>query len=100
MYGWWQTVAAADVNGDGKTGSDIGNIGENFYLRPDREHPVKLWMNDFDQNGYNGTIHYTDDRRKRYAGIFKTRDNGQFPGLKKQNLKHSEYASKDDTGFI
>ncbi len=34
LSGWWQTVQAADVNGDGKMDLVIGNIGENFYLRP------------------------------------------------------------------
>ncbi len=51
LYGWWQTVAATDVNGDGKTDLIIGNIGENFYLRPDQKDPVKLWVADLDQNG-------------------------------------------------
>ncbi|MFN8288882.1 MAG: VCBS repeat-containing protein [Chitinophagaceae bacterium] len=51
MYGWWQTVTSADLNGDGKEDLVLGNIGENFYLRPDKDHPVKLWMNDYDHNG-------------------------------------------------
>ena len=35
LYGLWQTVTASDVNGDGKLDLIFGNIGENFYLRPD-----------------------------------------------------------------
>ena len=51
MYGWWRSIAIADVNNDGKQDLILGNIGENFYLKPDKEHPVKLWMNDFNQSG-------------------------------------------------
>jgi hypothetical protein len=51
LFGWWQTVATTDVNGDGKPDLILGNIGENFYLRPDSTNPVKLWVSDFDDNG-------------------------------------------------
>ena len=51
LFGWWQTVAAADVDGDGDTDLIIGNIGENFYLKPGKDDPVKLWISDFDNNG-------------------------------------------------
>ena len=51
LFGMWQTVAACDVNGDGRQDLILGNIGENFYLNPDEQHPVKMWINDFDMNG-------------------------------------------------
>jgi hypothetical protein len=51
LDGWWQTVAAADLNGDWQAGSCGWKIGENFYLRPDSAHPAKMWLNDFDLNG-------------------------------------------------
>ena len=51
MKGWWQSVAAADLDQDGYDDLVLGNMGENFYLRPDSTHPVKLWINDFDGNG-------------------------------------------------
>ena len=50
MFGWWQSIAAVDVNKDGKLDLLLGNIGENFYLHPDSADPVKIWINDFDQN--------------------------------------------------
>ncbi|HEX5651944.1 MAG TPA: VCBS repeat-containing protein, partial [Chitinophagaceae bacterium] len=30
LFGWWQTISTADVNGDGKEDLLLGNIGENF----------------------------------------------------------------------
>ncbi|MFN8288884.1 MAG: VCBS repeat-containing protein [Chitinophagaceae bacterium] len=94
MYGWWQTVTSADLNGDGKEDLVLGNIGENFYLRPDKDHPVKLWMNDYDHNGKEEGF-LTRRTGDRDMPVFLKREiTDQFPALKKQNLKHSEYAVK------
>jgi len=41
LYGWWQSVATADVNKDGLPDLILGNIGSNFYLHPAQEKPVK-----------------------------------------------------------
>jgi enediyne biosynthesis protein E4 len=94
LYGWWQTVAAADMNGDGHTDLILGNIGENFYLRPNENNPVILWLNDFDNNGTREQF-----LTKRIAGkdmpVFLRREiTDQFPALKKANLRHRDYAKK------
>jgi enediyne biosynthesis protein E4 len=94
MYGWWQTVCAADVNGDGKEDLLLGNIGQNFYLKPTATEPVKLWVNDFDQNGTTDKIlSYTIDGKDK--PVFLKRDLEEaMPFLKKKNLKHADYATK------
>ncbi len=50
MHGWWQTVTAEDLDGDGDDDLVLGNLGGNFYLKPDSAHPVKLWINSFSQS--------------------------------------------------
>ncbi|HLG40700.1 MAG TPA: VCBS repeat-containing protein [Chitinophagaceae bacterium] len=95
LYGWWQTVKAGDINGDGKTDLILGNIGENFYLRPNKEQPVKLWLNDFDRSGTMDQF-MTRTADKRDVPVFLKREiTDQFPGIKKQNLRHADYAKKD-----
>ena len=93
-FGWWQTVAVADVNNDGKQDLILGNIGENFYLCPKANSPAKLWMNDYDKNGdLDKMMTYTINGKD--MPVFLKRDvQDQLPSLKKENLKHSEYANK------
>jgi hypothetical protein len=94
LEGWWQTVSAGDMDGDGKADLILGNIGENFYLRPDKERPVKLWLADFDGNGSREQF-LTRSVGGRDMPVFLKREiTDQFPGLKKQNLKHADYAKR------
>lgn len=94
FYGWWQSIAVADVNNDGKQDLILGNIGENFYLHPSAEKPVKLWINDFDHNGSTDKIiTYSIDNRDMPV-FTKNEMQVQFPFIKKQNLKYEDYATK------
>src|SRR5437773_5512046 len=94
LYGWWQTVSVADVNGDGKPDLILGNIGENFYLHPDEKKPVKLWVNDYDQNNsIEKIMTYTVDGKD--MPVFLKRDmEDQLPSIKKANLKNEMYSKK------
>ena len=94
LHGWWETVKAADLDGDGNVDLLLGNIGGNFYLHPDSAHPVRLWLNDFDQNGITDKIMTREVDGKDMPVFLKHEMERQMPLLKKQNLKHGEYAKK------
>jgi hypothetical protein len=94
LFGWWQTVQVADLDGDGRNDLILGNIGENFYLNPDKEHPVKLWLNDFDQNHASDRILSSVINGKDMPVFMKHEMEDQIPSLKKKNLKHRDYAKK------
>lgn len=92
MNGWWQSVAVADMDNDGRKDIILGNTGENFYLHPSEAAPVKLWRYDFDGSGDIDKIltRYVDGQDKP---VFLKNDiQDQVPGIKKQNLKNHEYA--------
>lgn len=94
LQGWWQCVAAADVNGDGKMDLILGNMGENFNQRPTKDKPVKLWMADVDRNNDTDKI-LTRTYEGRDVPIFLKNDlQEQVPSIKKANFKHSDYAKK------
>ena len=92
--GWWQSVTVGDLNGDGFPDLVLGNLGQNFYLRPDLNNPVKLWIKDFDQNGTVDKIFSHTLNGKEVPVFMKKEITDQIPSLKKTNLKHAEYADK------
>ncbi len=94
MFGWWQSVNVADLDGDGDNDLVLGNYGNNFYLRPDQQHPVKLWMNDFDKNTLTDKIFSRTINGKDVPVFLKREFTDALPSLKKENLKHHEFAKK------
>ena len=94
IFGWWQTVTATDVNGDGRQDLILGNMGENFYLQPSATSPVKLWVSDFDNNGaVDKVMSYTVNGKDMPVFLKKDMEE-QMPFLKKNNLKHQVFAKK------
>ncbi|MEP6992671.1 MAG: VCBS repeat-containing protein [bacterium] len=49
--GWWNTVATADLRGNGRVDLVLGNLGLNSYLRASKLEPARLYLADFAHNG-------------------------------------------------
>ena len=95
-----RTFKRADVNGDGKQDLILGNIGENFYLNPNKQNPVKLWINDFNQNGNTDKILTRTIDGKDMPVFLKHDMQDQIPSIKKQNLQHAAICKKINPGII
>ncbi|MBT8253032.1 MAG: VCBS repeat-containing protein [Flavobacteriaceae bacterium] len=92
--GWWNTVEAADLDLDGDLDLILGNQGKNIHYRPDIDKPMRMWINDFDNNGTIEQIMTQTINGKDYPLHQKREILTQMVSLKKQNLKASEYAKK------
>ena len=92
--GWWYAIETNDVDNDGDTDLLLGNRGENFYFTGSTESPAKLWVNDFDNNGMVEKIITRSIEGKDMPLNSKRELTEQLVSLKKQNIKHTEYATK------
>lgn len=94
MFGWWNCVQAADLNADGKEDLVLGNTGENFYLHPIAQQPVKLWLGDFDNNGLPDKVFSKTVDGKDVPVFLKKEFTEILPSYKKENLRHHDFAKK------
>jgi len=49
--GWWSSVTAADLNGDGLPDLVLGNLGLNSFLQAGPAEPARLYLGDFRHDG-------------------------------------------------
>ena len=62
--GLWWSITASDLDNDGDDDYIIGNLGKNNKFKASKEHPFKVYANDFDDNGTNDIVlakFYKDD---------------------------------------
>ncbi len=93
--GWWNCVTVTDINGDRKMDIVAGNFGLNSNIKADKDHPAKLYIDDFDKNGQTECIpvYYKADG-KAYPYYLKDEMESQLPQLKKKFLRYDAYAGK------
>jgi enediyne biosynthesis protein E4 len=90
--GWWNFILPVDVNGDGKVDLIAGNLGLNSRLKASSQQPVRLYYNDFDDNGKKEQIltYFLNGREIPFAN--KDEIQRQIPLIKKKFLYAGDFA--------
>ena len=89
--GFWNTIEIADLNNDGKKDIIAGNSGLNHKLKASIENPVKIYLDDFDENTSLDPIIFYNFFGEPVP--FASRDKlvNSLPYLKKKFLKYNYF---------
>ncbi len=49
--GWWNSITSGDFDKDGDIDYVAGNVGENNFFCGEKDEPIRVTANDFDNNG-------------------------------------------------
>ncbi len=95
-FGWWNCIAAVDIDNDGKMDYIAGNLEENSFFKGDSTFPINNYFNDFDKNGRfeSITTKYLKDQHgnfKEYSAENHDEIMVQLPVLKKQFLSYKNF---------
>jgi hypothetical protein len=90
--GWWNRIAAADLDGDGSVDLILGNQGLNNQFQAGGEQPLTLYYKDFDNNGSIDPVFCYYINGVSYPAASRDDLTTQLPTLKKKFLEYHDYA--------
>lgn len=94
LKGWYQAIAVGDFDGDGKPDFVLGNHGLNTRFKATQERPIRMFVNDFDQNGSVEHLFVQKEGGRHVPFTLKHQLEQQVPSIKKRFLKYSAYNDK------
>ena len=98
--GWWNFVLPVDIDNDGDIDLIAGNLGLNSRLKASDNEPVRMYYNDFDNNGKKEQIltYYLNGNEIPFAN--KDELQKQIPLIKKKYLFAADFAKASLTDIF
>ena len=94
LKGWYRTLEVGDFNGDGKPDLAVGNQGYNTRMKGSNTKPIKMYLNDFDQNGSIEQIFTQQIDGVSIPYTLKHELERQVPSIKKKYIRYADYSGQ------
>ncbi|MFN3784783.1 MAG: VCBS repeat-containing protein [Spirosomataceae bacterium] len=93
--GWWNFIYATDLNQDGNIDLLLGNLGKNSRLKASLDKPIRMYVDDYDENGRIEQIltYHLQDREVLFAD--KREIEKQLPYVKKAFTYAKDFSEAD-----
>jgi enediyne biosynthesis protein E4 len=94
LNGLWQSIISFDIDEDGDMDFVLGNWGLNSKFRASESLPMKMYYNDFDENGTATTIIAIEKEGNYYPLEGFDKIAGQIVSLHKKFTSYESFADK------
>lgn len=91
LKGWYRSVEIADFDRNGLPDLVLGNHGLNTRFKASNTNPVRLYLNDFDQNGSIEHVFTRQEGNQQIPYTLKHELERQIPSIKKKYIRYSNY---------
>jgi len=92
--GWWNRILAGDFSGHGRVDFLVGNLGLNTRFQASADKPVRMYVKDFDRNGFVEQIVTSYNGEKSYPIAMRDELLRVLPYLASRYPSHKDYAGQ------
>lgn len=91
--GWWFSVKSADFDNDGDNDFLVGNLGENYKYKADKNETFDIYLNDFDGNKKADIVLSYYSEGTQYPVRGRECSSQQIPSIKKKFETYDEFST-------
>lgn len=92
QIGWWSSLHASDIDGDGDIDFLVGNLGLNYKYKADFEEPFHIYCHDFDNSGSLDIVLGYYNQGSCYPVRGRTCSSQQMPFIKKKFGTYKDFS--------
>lgn len=100
LVGWWNSIHEIDINKDGLKDYIVGNLGLNSKYKAQKDKPLNVYINDFDDNGSLDFVLSKDYKGKEVPFRGRECSSEQMPFISEKFKSYNDFAQASMTDIF